>query len=188
MSVRLRSERGVGLIELLIALTILQIAIFAVFAMLNAGGLAILRASRVSAATAVGEKQMELYRGLLHRDIGLSATEVALAATDSTHTSETAEWSGPASQLSPTLPSLWCATSRPECAPVQTRPGPDNRQYRVDSYVRTDTVLSGRDVKRVTVVVRRADDLTRPPLARLSASFDLATGCIRNDPTGNHPC
>lgn len=186
MSARLRSERGVGLIELLIALTVLQIAIFAMFAMLQAGGLAILRASRVSAATAVGEKQMELYRGLLQRDIGLSATEVVLAATDSTHTSETGEWSGPASQLTPTLPSLWCATARPECSPVQTAIGPDSKQYRVDSYVRMVTVASGRDVKRVTVVVRRADDLTLAPLARLSASFDLATGCIPNDAT--NPC
>ena len=180
MSVRLRNERGVGLIELLIALTVLQIAIFAVFAMLNAGGLAILRASRVSAATAVGEKQMELNRGLLYRDIGLDTS----ITTDSLHQSD-AEWNG-GSQVAPT--STWCGTARPECTPVQTLPGPDNRQYRVDSYVRTDTVPSGRDVKRVTVVVRRADDLTRPPLARLSASFDLATGCIRNDPTGNDPC
>ena len=71
LSARLRSERGMGLIELLIAMTVLQIAIFAIFAMMQAGALAILRASRVSAATAMGEQQLELYRGLLYRDIGL---------------------------------------------------------------------------------------------------------------------
>lgn len=178
MSARLRSERGVGLIELLIALTVLQIAIFAMFAMLQAGGLAILRASRVSAATAVGEKQMELYRGLLYRDAGLDTS----IATDSLHQSD-AEWNG-GSQVTPS--STWCGTARPECTPVQTATGPDSKQYRIDSYVRTATVSSGRNGKRVTVVVRRADDLTLAPLARLSASFDLATGCIPNDAT--NPC
>ena len=86
MTARLRSERGTGLIELLIALTVLQIAIFAVFAMMQAGGLAILRASRVSAATAVGEQQLELHRGVLHRDIGLATSGIAAAALDATHT------------------------------------------------------------------------------------------------------
>jgi type II secretory pathway pseudopilin PulG len=178
VSARLRSERGVGLIELLIALTVLQIAIFAMFAMLQAGGLAILRASRVSAATAVGEKQLELYRGLLYRDTGLDTS----ISTDALHQSD-AEWNG-GSQVAPTT--TWCATARPECTPVQTATGPDSKQYRVDSYVRIATVSSGRDGKRVTVVVRRADDLTLAPLARLSASFDLATGCIPNHATD--PC
>ncbi len=172
-----------GLIELLIALTILQIAIFAMFAMLQAGGLAILRASRVSAATAVGEKQMELYRGLLYRDIGLCDDvdrSHRLAAPVRRRVGTAAARSTPSS--------TWCGPLAPSARRCRRRPGPDSKQYRVDSYVRTDTVSSGRDVKRVTVVVRRADDLTRPPLARLSASFDLATGCIRNDATGNNPC
>jgi type II secretory pathway pseudopilin PulG len=167
-----------GLIELLIALTVLQIAIFAMFAMLQAGGLAILRASKTSAASAVGEKQMELYRGLLYRDTGLDTS----ISTDALHQSD-AEWAGGA-QVAPT--STWCGTSRPECTPVQTVNGPDGNQYRVDSYVTTETVASGRDVKRVTVVVRRNDDLSALPLARLSANFDLATGCIPGDAT--NPC
>jgi type II secretory pathway pseudopilin PulG len=167
-----------GLIELLIALTILQIAIFAMFAMLQAGGLAILRASRVSAATAVGEKQMELYRGLLYRDTGLDTS----ITTDSLHQSD-AEWNGGA-QLAPA--STWCGTSRPECTPTQTVTGPDGKPYRVDSYVHDESVASGRSVKLVAVVVRRADNLTAAPLARITATYDLATGCIPNDAT--NPC
>jgi type II secretory pathway pseudopilin PulG len=178
VNAKLRSERGMGLIELLIALTVLQIAIFAMFAMLQAGGLAILRASRTSAATAVGEKQMELYRGLLYRDTGLDTS----ISTDALHQSD-AEWNGGA-QVAPS--STWCGTSRPECTPVQTVAGPDGNQYRIDSYVHTESVSSGRDVKRVAVVVRRANDLSVPPLARLSATYDLATGCIPGDAT--NPC
>jgi type II secretory pathway pseudopilin PulG len=179
VSARLRSERGMGLIELLIAMTVLQIAIFAIFAMMQAGALSILRSSRVSAATATGERQLELYRGLLYRDLGLDTS----LSTDALHQSD-AEWNG-GSQVTPA--STWCTTSRPECTPQQnTVAGPDGNNYRLDSYVRTVTVASGRDVKRVTIVVRRADDLSAPPLARLTHSFDLATGCIPGSTT--NPC
>lgn len=188
-----------GLIELLIAMTVLQIAIFAVFAMLQAGAFSILRASRVSAANAAGERQMELYRGQLYRSIGLSTTAVAAAALDATHTgtdalftgdnaADAVEWNG-GTQVDPALavpPSLACATSPPECTPIRTVSGPDGNNYRLDSYVRTVNVTSGRPVKRVTVVVRRADNLSAAPLARLSASFDLATGCIPDSTT--NPC
>jgi type II secretory pathway pseudopilin PulG len=188
-----------GLIELLIAMTVLQIAIFAVFAMLQAGGLAILRASRISAATAAGERQMELYRGQLYTNIGLSSTAVAAAALDATHTgtdglytddnpADAAEWNGGV-QVDPALavpPSLACASSPPECTPIRTVSGPDGKSYRIDSYVRTVTPSSGRSVKRVTVVVRRADNLAVAPLARLTHSFDLATGCIPDSTT--NPC
>lgn len=199
MTARLRSERGTGLIELLIALTVLQIAIFAVFAMMQAGGLAILRASRVSAATAVGEQQLELHRGLLYRDIGLATSAIATAALDATHTGtdgsfsgdnaeDAAEWSSGA-QVDPAAalpPSTWCAASPPECQPIRTVTGPDGKSYRVDTYIRSATVDSGRTGKRVTVVVRRADNLSVAALARLSANFDLGTGCIPNDLA--HPC
>ena len=183
MSNRLRSERGMGLVELLIAMTVLQIAIFAVFAMLQAGALSIARASRVSAAATVGERQMERYRGLLYRDTGLDTS----ISTDALHQSD-AEWMG-GSQVDPassTPVSTWCTTARPECTPVQTVSGPDGNNYRIDSYVRMTSVASGRSVKRVTVVVRRADDLTVPALARLSTSFDLATGCVPGSLT--NPC
>jgi type II secretory pathway pseudopilin PulG len=196
---RLRSERGMGLIELLIAMTVLQIAIFAVFAMLQAGAFSILRASRVSAATAAGERQMELYRGLLYRDIGLSTAAIGTAASDATHTgtdglftgdnsADATEWNGGA-QVDPAAavpPSTWCVATPPECQPIRTVVGPDGNNYRLDSYVRTVTPASGRDVKRVTVVVRRADNLSAAPLARLTHSFDLATGCVPDSTT--NPC
>ena len=62
--------------------------------------------------------------------------------------------------------------------------GPDGKSYRVDTYIRTATVDSGRTGKRVTVVVRRTDTLSVAALARLSA-FDLGTGCI---PNSSCPC
>ena len=176
-----RDERGFGLVELLIALTIITIAIFAIYATFNAGAFAILRASRASTASALGEKQIELYRALVWANIGLDTTGVS--AADATHTSD-AEWVSAASQ---TVVPGCTASAAAECKPVQMPvTGPDNFQYRLDTYVRTlpgggSGGAPGRDVKRVTVTVRRFDDQTKV-LARLVSTFDQSTGCPTASP------
>src|SRR4029078_1424860 len=53
---RLREDRGVGLIELLIALLVLNIGIFATFAAFTSGAVALRHASHVSTATALADK------------------------------------------------------------------------------------------------------------------------------------
>jgi Tfp pilus assembly protein PilV len=175
---RIRSERGLGLIELLIALTIMQIAIFALYAAFNAGAFAILRSSRVTAASVVADKQMELYRGLRYADVGLSPAEVLLAAADSTHIAETVEWNG-GTQVAPDPLSTWCVSPKPECSPIRASvTGPDNQTYRVDTYIRSVSIASGESVKRVTVAVRRSSDLTARPLAHVASTFHRATGCV----------
>ena len=50
---------------------------------------------------------------------------------------------------------------------------PDNRSYRIDTFIDTETPANGRTVKRVTVVVRRSDPLQT--LARLTSVFDQST-------------
>ena len=47
----------------------------------------------------------------------------------------------------------------PQCNPRQTVTGPDQRSYRVDTYVVSQTPPTGRAVKLVTIVVRRTSDL-----------------------------
>jgi type II secretory pathway pseudopilin PulG len=59
---RLRDDRGVGLVELLIALMVLNIGIFATLAAFTSGAVAIRRASHVSTASAIADKQLEAYR------------------------------------------------------------------------------------------------------------------------------
>jgi type II secretory pathway pseudopilin PulG len=66
---RLHSSTGFGLVELLIALLVLNIGIFAVVAAFNAGALAIRRASHVSAAAAVADKQLEAFRDAAYAGI-----------------------------------------------------------------------------------------------------------------------
>jgi type II secretory pathway pseudopilin PulG len=172
-----RDEAGFGLIELVFAMAILNIVILALFGAFNAGGLAIQRAARVSTAETLADKQLELYRAQIYNSIGLSGSLITSAAADATHTGDAA-WVSAASQLAYAS----CTTGVPECQPVQASvTGPDGRAYRVDTYVRqlsssTGGPAIGRDVRRVTVAVRL--NSSGRVLARLSTTFDKATGCV----------
>ena len=183
MIARLRREDGFGLIELITALVIMNIAIFALFAMFQAGVLSIARAGRTSTAAVLAEKQLELYRGLLYQDIGLSDVLVVAAVTDSVHTSDTAEWNGGVQEI--VLPPT-CTPAVDRCMPVRTSvTGPDNHVYRIDTYMRSVTPSSGRPVKQVTVAVRKQES-NATILAELTATFDLSTGCVYGSTTA--PC
>jgi type II secretory pathway pseudopilin PulG len=71
---RLQDESGFGLLELLIAMVVLNVALFATITAFNASTVAIARSGKVSAATAVADKQMEIYRSLQNCAIWLDPT------------------------------------------------------------------------------------------------------------------
>jgi Tfp pilus assembly protein PilV len=162
---RLRKEEGFGLVELLIALTLLNIGILAIVAAFNSGIVSLHRASRVSTATALADTQMELYRAITYSSIRLDTA--AVAAADSTYTSDVA-WN--ASMVTGT-----CSGVPNECNPSRVATGADGRSYRVDTYIVQHTPTGGRAVKLVTVVVRDAANLTTT-FARQASAFDVATG------------
>jgi Tfp pilus assembly protein PilV len=60
---RFRGEEGIGLVELLIALLVLNIGIFATLGAFTSGALALRRASHVSTAAAISDQEMEKLRG-----------------------------------------------------------------------------------------------------------------------------
>lgn len=62
LAAKLRDDGGLGLVELLIALLVLNIGIFATVAAFSSGALAIRRASHVSTAAAIADQEMELLR------------------------------------------------------------------------------------------------------------------------------
>ena len=62
LAARLRDDRGVGLVELLIALLVLNVGIFATLAAFTSGALALRRASHVSTASAIADQEMETLR------------------------------------------------------------------------------------------------------------------------------
>src|SRR3712207_3321193 len=84
---RLRSESGVGLIELLIALFLLNIGILAIVAVFSSSAVAVGRASRISTAGALADAQLELYRAIPNASIALDTSSVTTANQDATYTS-----------------------------------------------------------------------------------------------------
>jgi Tfp pilus assembly protein PilV len=168
---RLRREGGFGLVELLAAMTVLMVGILALFAMFESGIRHLSRASTITTAGALADREMESYRAIRYLSIGLPDDLVTTAAEP--YSSDAAYQS--TTSLRVNLPT--CATIVPctNDVPVQTLTGADGRSYRVDTYITWQTISGGRSVKLVTVVVRDASDPTKV-WARASSAFDRSTG------------
>ncbi len=175
MRVRLRSESGFGLIELLMAMVMLNVGILAIVAAYNSGIFALNRASRVSTAAALADSQMELYRALTYSAIGLDSS--SLGGVDNTYKCDSALGAScPNSTSSESTASCSGSPLPNECVPSRTTTGADRKHYRVDSYIVPSTVTNGRTLKIVTVVVRDGDRPAARPYARITSTFDQSTG------------
>jgi type II secretory pathway pseudopilin PulG len=198
---RLRAdEEAFGLIELLIAMTVMAVGIMAIVAGFTSGLGALTKASRAGTAGTLADRQMEAYRALGYSSIRLTGTPDP--PPDTTYTSDPAH---DASNAVPTDPT--CASSTVTCMPVQTAASgltaPDGRSYRLDTYVVwscalgtlhtstyntttytqaspgcTDTatppVEQSQPVKKITIVVR--DGITTSKTyVRETSTFDQAT-------------
>jgi len=80
------SEAGLGLIELLIAMVILQIALLAIIGAFGSGAVALGHAGKASTASVLADQQLELYRSMPYDAIGL---DTAGAPTTGTYTGDT---------------------------------------------------------------------------------------------------
>ena len=176
---RLRQNEGFGLIELLLAMTTLNIGILAIVAAFNSGALALARASKASTATAIADTQMELFRGLKYANIEQTTSGWNSAVGDATWTADTVYQTYMRNPVSPQalIPTVSTCpnTNTNSCNPEFTTNGPDGRSYRVDTYMYYDTPTGGEQVKTVTVVVRDSNNLGGS-LARETSVFDIATG------------
>jgi Tfp pilus assembly protein PilV len=171
--VRLRSERGFGLIELLMAMVILNIGILAIVAAFNSGIFALNRASRISTASALADSQMELYRAIKYDSIALDST--ALGLVDNAYTCDSALGSSCPNSTAGEVTTT-CTGLPNECNPSRPVTGADHKKYRVDTYILTTTPTNGRPLKAVTVVVRDGSALSARPFARVTSTFDSSTG------------
>lgn len=189
-------EEGFGLIELLIAMTILSVALLALAGGLISGATAMRRAGHLSTATTLADMQTELYRALKYECIRLDPASIpseTVYTADSAYSSSqiTAE---PAAGLCPGsgTPPEWDASR--DVSGTTTPASPDGHAYRVDTYITwycPAGTLGGTDdapvcapgagdpatraVKRVTVVVRNGNDLSAT-FARVVSTFDASTG------------
>jgi Tfp pilus assembly protein PilV len=172
---RLRSQEGFGLIELLMAMVMLNIGILAIVAAYQTGMFALNRASKIGTASALADQQMELYRAITYSAIGLDST--SLASVDNTYKCDSALGSSCPNSTSGETTAACSGSPLPnECTPSRTVTGADRKPYRVDTYITSTTPASGRPLQLVTVVVRDGSKLTARPLARLSSTFDQSTG------------
>jgi type II secretory pathway pseudopilin PulG len=176
---RARDESGFGLLELLMAIVMLNVGVLAIMAAFSSGNAALARASRISTGAALADKQIEAYRGLIYNNILFTTSEWNSALADSAYTADTAYQTYMASPVPPralvsTVTS--CPTSVPTtaCDPSYTTTGADSRSYRVDTYLYYDAPSGGLQLKTITVVVRPANDTSRS-YARVSSTFDSST-------------
>jgi Tfp pilus assembly protein PilV len=165
---RLRADQdGFGLIELLIAMIILNVGLLAIIASFQAGIITLSRASRVTTAAVLADQQMELYRAITYDSIRLASSSIPGTAPYTTDPAYNAtQITTPACSGSP-LPD--------ECNASRTVTGADNKSYRMDVYIVQTTPTGGRPVKQVTIIVRDATQTSRV-YVRQASSFDQSTG------------
>ena len=160
-------EGGFGLIELLMAMVILNVGLLAIVASFNAGIITLGRASRVTTAAVLADQQMELYRTIKYDAIQLSTSTIP---TTPPYTTD------PAYNASQITTSTCAASAYPDgCSASQTTTGADNKSYLVNTYIVQTTPAGGRPVKQVTVVVRDAAKTDRV-YVRQASTFDASTG------------
>jgi Tfp pilus assembly protein PilV len=165
---RLRSDGGFGLVELMIAMLILNVGLLSLMAAFANGIVTTRHGGRVATASTVADTQLELYRALTYSAIALDPSTIPASAP---YTSDSAY---SASQVTATCTGQ--VSSNPQCNASRTVTGPDHGTYQVDTYIVFLTPPNGRPVKEVTVVVRDTQSLSGPALARRSSLFDEATG------------
>ena len=176
----MRGEEGFGLVELLMAMVMLNIGILAIVASFNSGAVALRRASHVSTASALADQQMEGYRALLYSQIGFDTSQVG--GLDNTYKCDrvlgvfcpnTVTTCSAATCADNTVPTLACGTAN-QCLPSRTVSGatsPDAYGYRIDSYILFKTQTNGRQLKQITVVVRDSATPTKT-FSRVTSTFD----------------
>jgi len=189
----LRRDDGQGLVELIVALTILAVGVGALLTVLTSSALSLQRSDQKGTALTLAEGQIELYRNLTYDDIRLdNATLAAIPSTDPYVTANSSDSTIPTGTTATEVTTSTagenaCASPLPpECEPIQTVTGPDKRQYRIDTYITpvtpTDSGGStiGDPVAQVFVVVRNAALSTLPILARSSSTFSAINQANQN--------
>ncbi|HUZ81352.1 MAG TPA: hypothetical protein VMU73_03830 [Gaiellaceae bacterium] len=201
----LRADEGFGLVELLIAMVILQVALLALVGAFGAGSVALGRAAHINTAAVLADQQMELYRSMPYDAIGLDTAGAPTTGTyvgDTTvcpasqtpvcgntpprNNANTSPWSCTASTGTTSVSTYFTANGANPCTAHRSVTGsgsPDGHSYYVDTYISWGTLISGeRPVKQVSVVVR--DGTSATELAKEVTTFDCSTG----NPTGAAPC
>ncbi len=185
MSGRLRGQSGFGLIELLMAMVMLNIGLLAVVAAFTSGMWGLARAGNISTAAALGDQQMDLYR-----ELPIACIYISSPPTSGNYAGDTADYST-SYQVTTGATGLNAPCNLSPLPTNSTSPnrtgvvGSDRHKYEVDTYINyrcsdlsiptgtspgTCAQTAGGLVTLVTVVVR--DNRTGKYLNRQSSTFD----------------
>jgi type II secretory pathway pseudopilin PulG len=202
------SEAGFGLVELLIAMVILQIALLAIVGAFGAGSVALGRASRSNTAQALANQQLELYRSMTYDPIGLDTTGANAPPTSGTYVADTtvcpanqtpvcgntgprnnpgtSSWSCTATSGATSVSFYYSANGINPCIAHRLVSGansPDGQSYYVDTYIAlTASTTTQRSYKQISVVVRNG--VTGKQLVKEITTMDCGTA----NPPGSAPC
>jgi prepilin-type N-terminal cleavage/methylation domain-containing protein len=187
-----RSDRGFGLVELLIAMTVLAVGLMALVAAFSSATFGVKRAGVTASAATLADNQMESFRMMIYDQVGVDTASGTLTALDATYKNDTAcydtatatnctQSGSPAAKKLVAPSGLTCATVNTwypfttPCTPSRTTTGPDLKSYRIDTYVSSPAAVSTaqRKRKQVTIVVR--DGTTNTVLARETSTIDCST-------------
>jgi type II secretory pathway pseudopilin PulG len=201
-----RQEGGFMMVELLMAITVTVIALTALVAVFSQGVVGMRSSTSQTSAVLLADAQMETYRTMVYRDIGLDMSAATVAALDSTYTGDSAcanaatgdtcgtnGADGTETEPTGVLPNScttingWYSNTNP-CTPSRTitsGSSPDSHPYRIDTYVTlAPAVTTGSSqmdqYKQVTVVVRDGNKVSTV-LARESSTFVCANGQVPGD-------
>jgi type II secretory pathway pseudopilin PulG len=205
---RIDAQEGFGLIELLIAMVVMQVALLAIVGAFGAGSVGLRRASMLNTAAVLADTQMELYRAMPYDAIGLDTAGApttgnyiadvsycpagktpVCANTGPRNNAGAGSWSCTATSGTTAVSVYYSANGLNPCVAhrlvsnATQPPSPDGRSYYVDTYILWSApIAASRAVKQVSVVVRTTTSARA--LAGVVSTFDCSTG----NPVGAAPC
>ncbi len=195
VSTRVREESGFGLVELLIAMTVMVVGITALVAGMSSGMVAVKRAGDESTAAALADTQMEAYRALPNCAIYLD--DRRLASAGSAYTATAALTARPENASGATrhcstrrLRARWRTHRRPLTTPTSRSPAPTGAPTGSTRTSSRRPQSAGTLAKKVTLVVRDPKDTTNTTtLVRETSEFAPPTGCTTpRQPTRSTGC
>ena len=167
------NEDGFLLIELIAGMLVLTVAFLALVGAYSLGYFAIGSSAKTSAAGLLANNQLELYSALPYASIGLdSATLTSVKSTDATYSSDESGLPGGGTDV--TISS--CGAS-PQCSPVQTLTGADNKTYKLETFIQLlpNPSITTRSEKVVTVIVRKSGASGTSKVVTMQTAFDVGS-------------
>lgn len=176
MLARLRSEGGMGLVELVVAMFVLTVALLALAAGYDSAAISVRNADKKTVAAKLAAGQIELYQSLKVSAIGLDQTTLTNVQT-SGNGSYNAVYVSDEAGLTPsgTDHTISSCGATPQCLPIQDVTGPENHPYRIETFIRdvANTGATGTWSERfVTVIVRDRGISGNPLLFQETSGFD----------------